>query len=52
MAGSIIRRGPSSWRLKFEAGERDPLTGNTYKAGTPIPMTRGGSSLRLGTATR
>jgi integrase len=27
MAGSIIRRGPSSWRLKFEAAERDPVTG-------------------------
>src|SRR5262245_41646870 len=27
MAGSITRRGPSSWRLKFEAGARDPATG-------------------------
>ena len=27
MAGSIIRRGPNSWRLKFEAGDRDPVTG-------------------------
>ena len=27
MPGSIIRRGKTSWRLKFEAGERDPLTG-------------------------
>src|SRR5690242_6291912 len=26
-AGSVIRRGKSSWRLKFEAGERDPTTG-------------------------
>jgi len=27
MAGSITRRGPSSWRLKFEAGTRDPASG-------------------------
>jgi len=27
MAGSIIRRGRRSWRLKFEAGERDTSTG-------------------------
>ena len=27
-AGNITRRGKSSWRLKFEAGERDPVTGN------------------------
>ncbi len=27
MPGSITRRGKSSWRLKFEAGERDPTTG-------------------------
>src|SRR5436190_5465460 len=26
-AGNITRRGKSSWRLKFEAGERDPITG-------------------------
>ena len=27
MSGSVTRRGAHSWRLKFEAGERDPLTG-------------------------
>jgi integrase len=27
MTGNITRRGASSWRLKFEAGERDPVTG-------------------------
>jgi integrase len=27
MAGNITRRGRSSWRLKYEAGDRDPLTG-------------------------
>jgi integrase len=27
MTGNITRRGKSSWRLKFEAGERDPVTG-------------------------
>lgn len=27
MRGCIIRRGERSWRLKFEAGERDPITG-------------------------
>jgi integrase len=27
MRGSITRRGKNSWRLKFEAGERDPATG-------------------------
>jgi integrase len=26
-AGNITRRGKASWRLKFEAGERDPATG-------------------------
>jgi integrase len=26
-AGNITRRGAHSWRLKFEAGERDPTTG-------------------------
>jgi integrase len=27
MIGNITRRGKTSWRLKFEAGERDPMTG-------------------------
>lgn len=27
MTGNITRRGAHSWRLKFEAGERDPTTG-------------------------
>jgi integrase len=27
MTGNITRRGQHSWRLKFEAGERDPVTG-------------------------
>ena len=27
MSGNITRRGKNSWRLKFEAGERDPVTG-------------------------
>jgi integrase len=27
MTGNITRRGERSWRLKFEAGERDPITG-------------------------
>jgi len=27
MSGNITRRGAHSWRLKFEAGERDPVTG-------------------------
>jgi hypothetical protein len=27
MTGNITRRGKSSWRLKFEAAERDPVTG-------------------------
>ena len=27
MTGNMTRRGASSWRLKFEAGERDPITG-------------------------
>src|SRR5262250_2888885 len=27
MSGNITRRGRHSWRLKFEAGERDPITG-------------------------
>ena len=27
MNGNITRRGAHSWRLKYEAGERDPLTG-------------------------
>src|SRR5947207_491277 len=27
MTGNITRRGAHSWRLKYEAGERDPLTG-------------------------
>jgi integrase len=27
MPGSITRRGKTSWRLKFEAGDRDPATG-------------------------
>src|SRR5271165_6849016 len=27
MTGNITRRGTHSWRLKFEGGERDPLTG-------------------------
>ena len=26
-AGNITRRGKDSWRLKFEAGDRDPVTG-------------------------
>jgi integrase len=26
-AGNITRRGAHSWRIKYEAGERDPLTG-------------------------
>jgi len=25
--GNITKRGASSWRLKYEAGEPDPLTG-------------------------
>src|SRR4051794_35591327 len=25
--GNITRRGKASWRLKFEAGDRDPATG-------------------------
>jgi integrase len=27
MTGTITRRGKQSWRIKFEAGERDPATG-------------------------
>jgi hypothetical protein len=27
MTGHISRRGTKSWRLKFEAGPRDPITG-------------------------
>lgn len=27
MSGNITRRGAHSWRLKYEAGERDPVTG-------------------------
>src|SRR5437868_6904424 len=27
MSGNITRRGTHSWRMKFEAGERDPVTG-------------------------
>jgi integrase len=27
MIGNITRRGKNSWRLKYEAGERDPVTG-------------------------
>ncbi len=27
MSGNITRRGAHSWRLKFEGGERDPVTG-------------------------
>src|SRR5216683_4432118 len=27
MTGNITRRGSNSWRLKYEAGERDPFTG-------------------------
>jgi integrase len=27
MRGNITRRGKASWRLKFEAGDRDPVTG-------------------------
>jgi integrase len=27
MSGNITRRGAHSWRLKFEAGERDPVSG-------------------------
>jgi integrase len=27
MPGNVTRRGNNSWRLKFEAGERDPVTG-------------------------
>jgi integrase len=27
MSGNITRRGAHSWRLKYEGGERDPLTG-------------------------
>jgi len=27
VSGNITRRGAHSWRLKFEAGERDPITG-------------------------
>src|SRR5690349_25016508 len=27
MSGNITRRGKASWRLKFEAGDRDPITG-------------------------
>lgn len=27
MTGNITRRGKSSWRLKYEAGDRDPTTG-------------------------
>jgi integrase len=27
MSGNVTRRGAHSWRLKFEAGERDPATG-------------------------
>ena len=27
MSGNITRRGQHSWRLKFEAGQRDPATG-------------------------
>jgi len=27
MQGTIIRRGKASWRLKFDAGPRDPVTG-------------------------
>jgi hypothetical protein len=38
MAGSITRRGPSSWRPKFEAAERDPAT---RKCQTRYLMVRG-----------
>jgi integrase len=27
MVGNITRRGKASWRLKYEAGDRDPISG-------------------------
>lgn len=38
MTGNLTRRGKASWRLKFEAGERDPVTG---KRQTRYAMIRG-----------
>jgi hypothetical protein len=30
MSGNITRRGANSWRLKFEACERDAITGKRH----------------------
>ena len=40
MSGSITRRGAHSWRLKFEAGERDPATGKRRTRYTTVRGTK------------
>jgi len=39
-AGNITRRGKHSWRLKYEAGERDPVTGKRLTRYATVRGTR------------
>jgi hypothetical protein len=43
MSGNVTRRGQHSWRLKFEAGDRDPATG---KRATRFLTVRGTKRMR------
>lgn len=47
MTGNITRRGKSSWRLKFEVGERDALTGKRRTRYVTVRGTKKGAHAEL-----
>jgi integrase len=47
MPGSITRRGKSSWRLKFEAGERDQVTGKRRTRYATVHGTKKAAQIEL-----
>jgi len=58
MRGNVTRRGKTSWRLKYEVGERDPATGKRVtryvtvrgtKKDAQIELTRLLDEIRTGT---
>jgi integrase len=46
-AGNITRRGAHSWRLKFEGGERDPLTGKRQTRFVTVRGTKSQAQAKL-----
>jgi hypothetical protein len=47
MTGNITRRGSHSWRIKYEAGERDPKTGKRQTKFATVRGTKKAAQMEL-----